>query len=774
MAESSGRLVYLVLMHRIWVYTILMLSLFLIYTKGMSQSVNQTIDRIADSFNAQQSDTDKILVYLQTSKDIYLSGEDLWFSTLVLDARSFTLSQVDNTIYISLHSADNDSTVWKEMYPIKNGISSGHVYLPQTLSEGSYFLKAYTAHAATSDLHHAVSQVKILKDTKSIQNHRAKEPTTQEKKKPVQFNIFPEGGDLVAGQQNYISVKSVNRNGEPEDVSGVLLRDGLPVAHFKTEYAGLGRLSFTPQIKALYEIKLDNYDSTYPLPKVKETGILLHLLKSENDTLTFTVRSSQVVKGKRIFIRLQTRGMIQAIAAATISDSIEVRIPVKNCPQGIAEATLFDEFLQPLAERLVYLHPERRLSIQTSNLSNAYLAKGKVSLSVKTTDHAGNPIPSVLNIRVFDQLFYDSNKTNNILSYFYLTTQLRGNIYNPSYYFDTSNKKRNEHLDLLLTTQGWRRYTWNENNYSKRINDGSDAFVSDSIAASVDPVGRTKDVKYPMTVMLFNYNKSKTQVSVTDSAGKFYLTPEDLSMAPRIFIKYFSDKDYRVRVDDPFVRISDHEKKTGTKYPLFYKLTENNNDTSPDSSDLLQYGKMLETVIVTSKARGFNDKYLGHLDSLAKYEDNTDFVGSCGWLNCPACGNGTKPVEGNIYSELTESKKNQVSSHPFSFQSNEMRKVAYHYPKYTEEELLSKFKMTVTKGYYSTREFYQPDYDKESNENIDLRSTLLWKPEVITNQKGEATVTFFCSDIKARFIGFIEGVADDGLLGVQTISFSVR
>lgn len=183
---------------------------------------------------------------------------------------------------------------------------------------------------------------------------------------------------------------------------------------------------------------------------------------------------------------------------------------------------------------------------------------------------------------------------------------------------------------------------------------------------------------------------------------------------------------------------------------------------------------MLETVIVTGKPRGFNDKYLGHLDSLAKYEGNTDFVGSCGWLNCPACGNGTKPVEGNVYSELAESKKSQVSSHPFSFQSNEMRKVTYHYPQYTEEELLTKFKMTVTKGYYSTREFYQPDYDKESNENIDLRNTLLWKPEVITNQKGEATITFFCSDIKSKFIGFIEGVADDGLLGVQAIAFSVR
>ena len=169
-----------------------------------------------------------------------------------------------------------------------------------------------------------------------------------------------------------------------------------------------------------------------------------------------------------------------------------------------------------------------------------------------------------------------------------------------------------------------------------------------------------------------------------------------------------------------------------------------------------------------------NDRYLGYLDSIAMYEENTDYVGMCGWLNCPACDSGTKPVENAIYSELTESRRSQVISHPFSFASNDFRKVTYHYPKYTEEELLKKFKMAIAKGYYQSREFYEPDYDQGNSTATDERNTLIWKPAIVTDNSGEATIHFFCSDISSRFVGIVEGVSPEGLLGAGKFNFSVR
>ena len=79
------------------------------------------------------------------------------------------------------------------------------------------------------------------------------------------------------------------------------------------------------------------------------------------------------------------------------------------------------------------------------------------------------------------------------------------------------------------------------------------------------------------------------------------------------------------------------------------------------------------------------------------------------------------------------------------------------------------------KAYYIHREFYEPKYDLLTNADSvsDLRNTLLWKPLLLTDAKGEATVDFYCSDLNTSFTGVIEGVSKDGLLGAVGIKFYV-
>jgi hypothetical protein len=102
--------------------------------------------------------------------------------------------------------------------------------------------------------------------------------------------------------------------------------------------------------------------------------------------------------------------------------------------------------------------------------------------------------------------------------------------------------------------------------------------------------------------------------------------------------------------------------------------------------------------------------------------------------------------------------------------------IIYHYPKFTEEEILKMNNLSRVKAYYIHREFYQPNYDNAALlETVpDFRNTLLWSPLVSTNEKGEATVEFFCSDINTGFVGKIEGVSGEGLLGAKDFEFAVR
>lgn len=82
--------------------------------------------------------------------------------------------------------------------------------------------------------------------------------------------------------------------------------------------------------------------------------------------------------------------------------------------------------------------------------------------------------------------------------------------------------------------------------------------------------------------------------------------------------------------------------------------------------------------------------------------------------------------------------------------------------------------MIITKGFWQHAPFYHPDYEKEDTRMNDTRNVLYWDPLVVTNEHGEATIRFYCSDIKSSFVGVAEGVAGNGYVGTGTFNFSVR
>ena len=92
---------------------------------------------------------------------------------------------------------------------------------------------------------------------------------------------------------------------------------------------------------------------------------------------------------------------------------------------------------------------------------------------------------------------------------------------------------------------------------------------------------------------------------------------------------------------------------------------------------------------------------------------------------------------------------------------------------YTEEELLRMNNIFRTKGYYSKREFYQPNEVDMQSSIPDARNVLLWVPDIITDEQGCAEINFFCSDINTGFIGVIEGTDGTGNIGSSHCKFRV-
>ena len=223
----------------------------------------------------------------------------------------------------------------------------------------------------------------------------------------------------------------------------------------------MGKFALTPRWGKDYKVVLSD-GRTYPLPAIERTGMTLRILRNNNTSITMLVSASDSLPHPFTVFAKQ-RSVPCCSAKGIVRGQQIVRLPIERFPlQGIAEITLSDENDYPIAERLVYVNPTQRLNITASTDRQQYNRRDAGKIHLKVTDSSGQPLKTELAISIFDKAYLYIPGHENILSHCYLSEEIRGNIFNPTYYFNEQNEDRLQTLDLLLMTQGWRCYVWNE------------------------------------------------------------------------------------------------------------------------------------------------------------------------------------------------------------------------------------------------------------------------------------------------------------------------
>jgi len=363
-------------------------------------------------------------IYLQTSKGIYETEEDVWFKAYILNSQFFTPSILDTTLYIQLIQEESNKPVWQEKYEIENGFVDGHLYLQDSLQAGSYILAAYSPHSFYKETKefYAVRKLKIVKkiEQKKISVHQKKKDSI------IDFKVFPEGGNLISGMLNKLAFKAINSTGEPVVVSGTLFENDKPIVEFKSVHAGMGSLDFTPDIDKKYHIKLTEpqKSSLYSIPQIKRGGINLRMIKTTKEFLLFQITQNAKYPKGNIYFRLQIRGVAYSIATAKLKNNLKIRVPLKDLPQGVAEVTLYNNNFVPICERLVYVNQERKLNIKTT-ISDLYNTREKITLKINVTDKNKKPVIAHLGLSIYDKIYQNTEDTKNIFTHYYLSTHLR-------------------------------------------------------------------------------------------------------------------------------------------------------------------------------------------------------------------------------------------------------------------------------------------------------------------------------------------------------------
>ena len=288
-------------------------------------------------------------------------------------------------------------------------------------------------------------------------------------KEELDLQFFPEGGSLVNGLESRVAFKVIGTDGLSREIKGVIKEtgEGRPgtgdvITSFESRHKGMGDFLLKPQKDKKYTawVEYNHRLFNFLLPAAYDEGLVMIVNNSDNrDTTYVRVKSSPSRKDERLYVTGSSYGRIRFITnIKTSPDSSIVSIPLEILPEGVSHITLLSGDFKPRCERLIYNERGERFKVEVKSDSSFYSLRSKVSLSIKTTDLDGNPVPANLSLSVVDKEQVVNNSTGGSISAFkLLETELKGYIEDPDYYFkgDTANQKA---LDLLLLTQGYRRF----------------------------------------------------------------------------------------------------------------------------------------------------------------------------------------------------------------------------------------------------------------------------------------------------------------------------
>ena len=413
-------------------------------------------DRIAKALEKFTNTYPQEKVYLHFDKDYYASGETIWFSAYV------TLNDVPalgaRNLYAELRD-QKGAIVQKELLLVNEGGAAGEFSLPESVKPGLYQVRAYTAWMLNFDttfLFYKNIQIMDPKTSKTGDVETGKDFSVQ---------FFPEGGDMIQDVNGIIAFKAIDQNGYPIKVVGAV-RDSKDkqVAVIETLHDGMGSFEVKPTPGETYKAVIQSaggQQKTFNLPAAKASGVALRVYNRSQRIFFLTGFNGLDSSNNELFLVAQMQNQLIYKASLNIAEGkVSGLIPTKDLPSGIMQLTLFDKNARPLSERIVYIN-------QKKDLLDFFLDPQELNKGPRQRTELVLQVPDSMRGRISvsvtdaDQVAQDPD-ANNIISHTFLTSDIHGYVHNPYWYFRNDSATTQQALDLVMLTNGWRRFNWQQ------------------------------------------------------------------------------------------------------------------------------------------------------------------------------------------------------------------------------------------------------------------------------------------------------------------------
>jgi hypothetical protein len=293
---------------------------------------------------------------------------------------------------------------------------------------------------------------------------RPKTRLPQRKKDDLVVTFYPEGGHLVQGVENRVAFDVCDQHGEAVNIRGTVDGHGQTLS-IKTDYMGRGSFVVTPtdkRLKAHFTFRGKNYN--VDLPKAEAQGMAIRL---DGDRLTLSAVG--LPQDKEYGLSVLSGGTLRWFSPFSALNSqfpipnSQFSIPLDSLPTGVNDLTVFDSDGRIWADRLFFVnhHEYEKTQIPSPIVpTQTYAPYEKIEVPVT--------LPGVTEPTVFSLSIHDRNTDEpsyddgNLMTSMLLSSELRGFIARPAYYFEKDDEQHRRHLDLLMMVQGWRKYKWQE------------------------------------------------------------------------------------------------------------------------------------------------------------------------------------------------------------------------------------------------------------------------------------------------------------------------
>ncbi len=740
-------------------------------------------------------------IQVQPNKRIYTTFETIWFNVQVLDSVSNKPLFNNNIIFADLVT-EEDSVLQNLVLHNTSAQSTGSFEIIDTSLNGVYFLRAYTLSGAKEKNYNmGIYPIFITNGNASIATRFSEKQINPGNKSSVDtlVNIYPEGGHLISGIENMVTLKAFNSNGIPVKISFAIrdARNKLMV-QFETNDKGIASFQFSPYLYGRYKVLMQRNgaeDSVTMLPRVDPFSMQLAVTSQSQQTIRARVLLEDSVFRNDYKTYLIGISRDSVCFAGIGKGNYELNIPAGSFPPGLATLLLFDEKYKAVSQRTIFIDKNNVIAKVETN-RQVYSTREQGDIKISLMQPGGKPMIAALAVSVVPSQATDTFLSNEKYAGYSQAELIAMNIFDEQWFKDSLIQKPSRENFFTFSGQVLSGDKPAGKGLQVSLISNKDLFLV--LQDTTDADG-----KFQFELPPFNDGQPfNVQVKNLNGQNEQYKVTFDKKMVPLVPTSTELKKDFYT--DSSFIQLSraiqtdSFFKSEGKQWlmPVIVKAEKQNDKRSAVSRDIITKEMLLAGGVNNIGNAVLASGKFQLMGGYLMYGGSSGFAPSATDEPLIVIDGMQISTGGDIGSDATESSP--VLSYLKQIQPQQVDYIKLlsgaaagmygvrgghgvieiHTSTANNNSLDANGLIAVSlKGIHQAKNFETPDYSDKKNRSskaADLRTTLYWNGDVITGANGTPNLQFYTSDIKGKYTVFISGTTAFGEHVFASKEFEVK